>query len=45
MPKKLHEKLEKTAKRKKLKGKRRSQYIYGTMKEVEKRKNVKRRNA
>jgi len=31
MPKKLHRKLEKQARKKRLKGKRRDAYIYGTM--------------
>ena len=32
MPKRLHEALEKQAKRKGLKGKRKDRYVYGTMK-------------
>jgi hypothetical protein len=31
MPKKMHEALKKSAKKKGLKGKRRNKYIYGTM--------------
>ena len=34
MPKALHDKLEKEARRKKLKGKRKKAYIYGTMNKV-----------
>lgn len=38
MPKKLHDKLERTARKKGLKGKRKDKYIYGTIKKIEKRK-------
>ena len=37
MPKKLHEKLKKEAKKKKLTGKRAQAYIYGTLNKIEKR--------
>ena len=36
MPKALHEKLEKQARKKGLKGKRKKAYVYGTMNKVEK---------
>jgi hypothetical protein len=35
MPKKIHEELERQADKKKLKGKRRDAYIYGTLKRIE----------
>jgi hypothetical protein len=38
MPKKLHEALRKSAKRKGLKGKRKNRYIYGSIQKVENRK-------
>ena len=38
MPKKLHDKLERGARKKGLKGERKAAYVYGTMKKVEKRK-------
>ena len=38
MPKKLHDALEKSARRKGLKGKRKDAYVYGTMSKIEKRK-------
>lgn len=38
MPKALHSKLEKTAKKKGLTGKRKDAYVYGTMSKVEKAK-------
>ena len=41
MPKKLHRKLERQAKKKGLKGKRKKAYVYGTMKKVEKRRKKK----
>jgi len=36
MPKALHDKLERQARKKGLKGKRKDAYIYGTMKKIEK---------
>jgi len=38
MPKKLHDKLEREAKKKGLKGKRKNAYVYGTLDKIEKRK-------
>lgn len=38
MPKKLHDKLEKEAEKKELKGKRKDAYIYGTLNKIEKSK-------
>lgn len=38
MPKWLHEKLKKGARKQKLKGKRRKAYIYGTMAKIKKKK-------
>ncbi len=38
MPKKLHDKLEREARKKGLKGKRKDAYVYGTMAKIEKRK-------
>ncbi len=38
MPKALHRKLNKQARKKGLKGKRKNAYIYGTMKKIEKKK-------
>ena len=35
MPKKLHEKLEKEAEKKGLKGKKKDAYIYGTLRKIE----------
>jgi hypothetical protein len=36
MPKELHDKLEKTAKSKGLKGKQKDAYVYGTMSQIKK---------
>lgn len=36
MPKKIHDKLKKTAKKKGLKGKKADAYIYGTLNKIEK---------
>jgi len=36
MPKELHRKLEKTAKKKGMKGKQKDAYVYGTMNKIEK---------
>ena len=41
MPKALHDKLAKTAKKKGLTGKRKNAYVYGTMNKVERRKSGK----
>jgi len=38
MPKKLHDKLERQARKKGLKGKRKDAYVYGTMRKIEKAK-------
>jgi len=38
MPKKLHDKLERQARKKGLTGKRKDKYVYGTMNKVEKKK-------
>jgi hypothetical protein len=38
MPKALHDKLDKEAKRKGLKGKRKDAFVYGTLSKVEKKK-------
>ena len=38
MPKKVHEKLEKEAKKKGLKGEKKDAYIYGTLNKIEKSK-------
>ena len=37
MPKKLHRKLDKQAKKKGLKGKRKDRYVYGSMKRIKRR--------
>lgn len=41
MPKKLHDKLERQARKKGLKGDRKDAYVYGTMNKIEKRKKKK----
>ena len=38
MPKKIHRKLEKTAKKKGLTGDRKNAYIYGTLKKIDKKR-------
>ena len=38
MPKRLHRKLNRQAKKKRLSGKRKDAYVYGTMKKIEKKK-------
>jgi hypothetical protein len=41
MPKEIHDKLKKQAKKKRLKGKRAYDYIYGTLKKIEKKRKKK----
>ena len=43
MPKKLHDKLERQARKKGYKGKRKDAYVYGTMNKIEKRKKKKKK--
>jgi hypothetical protein len=43
MPKKLHDKLEREARKKKLKGKRKDAYVYGTLNKIEEEKKKKRK--
>jgi len=42
MPKVLHEKLERQARKLKLKGKRKDAYVYGTLKKIKKKRTKKR---
>jgi hypothetical protein len=44
MPKKLHKKLEKSARKKGLTGKKKKAYVFGTMKRVSRRKSASRRS-
>lgn len=45
MPKKLHDKLEKQAKKQGLKGKAKDAYIYGTLNKIEKAEKKKKKNS